>query len=131
MSDPFLESKKWKRLREAILARDGYMCQYCKRFGKRIAAEHVHHVLPREFFPELSYTAWNLISLCKDCHDKMHNRTDRTLTDKGKELAKIVARKNFIDLEDILRRKNNIAAEKDIITEQPQLSGKNSPPPSG
>lgn len=112
MSDPFLESKKWKRLRKSVLARDGYMCQYCKRFGKRIQADHVHHVLPREFYPEYRYTPWNLISLCKTCHDSMHNRTDRTLTDQGKELVRIVARKNFLDLEKIIRRENTKSVEE-------------------
>lgn len=112
MSDPFLESKKWKRLRESILTRDGYMCQYCKRFGKRRQADHVHHVLPREFFPEYSYTPWNLISLCKECHDKMHYRSDRTLTDTGKELARIVARKNFLDLEKILKREDTKSVDE-------------------
>lgn len=112
MSDPFLESKKWKRLRKSVLARDGYMCLYCKRFGKRIQADHVHHVLPREFYPEYRYTPWNLISLCKTCHDSMHNRTDRTLTDQGKELVRIVARKNFLDLEKILRRENTKSVEE-------------------
>lgn len=99
--ETFYKQKKWKSLRESILQRDGYMCQWCKRYGRRTEADHVHHVLPREFFPQYTYTGWNLISLCKQCHDAMHYRTDRTLTDKGKELACIVARKNFIDLNKI------------------------------
>lgn len=106
MSDPFIESKKWKKLRASVLARDKYMCQYCKRYGKMVPAEHVHHVLPREFYPEYSYASWNLISLCGRCHNNMHYRTDRTLTDTGKELVKIVVRKNFLDLDKILRREN-------------------------
>ena len=103
----FYKSKKWLRFRESILARDKYMCQYCKRFGKRIQADHVHHVLPREIYPEYTYTPWNLISLCKSCHDIMHYRTDRTLTDTGKELVKIVARKYFLDLDKITKHENN------------------------
>lgn len=103
----FYKAKKWTKLRESILQRDGYRCQYCKRFGKIVQADHVHHVLPREFFPEYTYTPWNLLSLCKACHDKMHYRTDRTLTDTGKELVKIVVRKNNLDLEKILGNKDN------------------------
>lgn len=112
MSDPFLRSKKWERLREAILARDGYKCQYCKRFGKNKQADHVHHVLPREFFPQYRYTEWNLISLCRECHDKMHYRSDRTLTEQGMELVKIIARKNFLDLDKILRREKTENVEE-------------------
>lgn len=100
--DRFYKNKKWISLRESILQRDGYMCQYCKRFGKHIQADHVHHILPREFYPEYTYTPWNLISLCRPCHDAMHYRTDRTLTDKGKELVKITARKYFLDLNKII-----------------------------
>lgn len=104
--EKFYKSQKWIRLRESVLQRDMYMCQYCKRFGKHVQADHVHHVLPREFYPELTYTPWNLISLCKACHDSMHYRKDRTLTDTGKELVRIVARKNFLDLEKILRHED-------------------------
>lgn len=98
----FHKNPKWLKLRKSILRRDGYMCQYCKRYGKCRQAEHVHHMLPREFYPEYTYSPWNLISLCGSCHDIMHNRSDRTLSDKGKEILKIFARKNNIDLEKIL-----------------------------
>ena len=101
--EKFYKGKHWKSLRESILKRDGYMCQYCKRFGKRVQADHVHHVLPREFYPEYTYSPWNLISLCKVCHNTMHYRTDKSLTDTGMELVKIVARKNFLDLDKILK----------------------------
>lgn len=99
----FYDNPKWIRLRQSILIRDKYMCQYCKRYGKTIQADHVHHVLPREFYPDYTYCPWNLISLCKECHNVMHYRTDRSLTDKGKELVRIVARKNNIDLDKILK----------------------------
>ena len=97
--DKFYKSQKWIRLRESILQRDGYKCQYCKRFGKNVQADHVHHVLPREFFPEYTYTPWNLISLCKMCHNTMHNRTDKSLTDSGRDLVKIIVRKYNLDLD--------------------------------
>ena len=35
-TNPFYKSTKWKRKREKILRRDGYMCQVSKRYGKRI-----------------------------------------------------------------------------------------------
>ena len=103
MTDRFYKCRRWQDLRASILRRDKYMCQYCKRYGKMVQADHVHHVFPREFFPEYTYARWNLISLCSSCHDKMHYRKDRTLTDTGKEYAKIIARKNFLDLDKILR----------------------------
>lgn len=99
----FYKTKQWKSLRDSILRRDGYMCQYCKRYGKHVQADHVHHVLPREFYPEYRYTPWNLISLCKTCHNTMHDRSDKSLSKTGMELFKIVARKNFLDMDKILR----------------------------
>ena len=84
----FYKSKRWELLRENILRRDGYMCQDRKRYGKRIEATQVHHILPREQFPEYQWQPWNLISLSKQAHNEMHYRGDRTLTAKGKELAR-------------------------------------------
>ena len=56
----FLGTRRWKRKREAILRRDGYLCQECKRYGHY--DEH----------PELALDDGNLISLCEGCHNKMH-----------------------------------------------------------
>lgn len=100
--ETFYKTPKWKSLRESILMRDKYMCQYCKRFGKHVQADHVHHILPREFFPQYSYTPWNLISLCNKCHEAMHYRKDKTLTAEGKELVSIMARKYFLDLDKLI-----------------------------
>ena len=62
-TDPFYKSQRWKAVREAVLRRDGYMCQESKRFGKMRQAETVHHIWPREDFPEIELAPWNLISL--------------------------------------------------------------------
>lgn len=88
MNDEFYKSKRWELLRAAILRRDGYMCQDRKRYGKRVQADHVHHILPRELFPQYQWETWNLISLSTEAHNEMHYRSDRKLTDKGKELAR-------------------------------------------
>lgn len=95
MPDAFYTSRRWLRLRDAVLRRDGYQCQWSKRYGKRVQAEVVHHVLPREQFPQYAYEPWNLISLSMAAHDKMHDRKTGELTDDGKVLARRVMRKNF------------------------------------
>lgn len=51
-------------------------------------ATMVHHAIPREDFPELSYETWNLVSLCNACHEKMHKRQEDELSAVGIELAK-------------------------------------------
>lgn len=68
----FYKSKAWKRKRERILKRDGYMCQHCKRYGRMRQAVTVHHIKSYEDHPELGLVDDNLISLCNACHNKQH-----------------------------------------------------------
>ena len=75
-------------MRELILRRDGYLCQISKRYGKLIEADTVHHIYPREQFPEYAFSAWNLISLSHQAHNGLHNRNDNSLTDEGLALMR-------------------------------------------
>lgn len=63
---------RWKRKQKQMLRRDGYMCQWCKRYGKKTEATTVHHIKHADEYPELVYTDRNLISLCSACHNKAH-----------------------------------------------------------
>ena len=94
-----LVGKKWERLREFVLARDGYLDQEAKRYGRRIEATVVHHIFPREYFPEWAFEEWNLISLSNKTHDEMHDRTTHKLTAKGFELLIRTARKQNMTIE--------------------------------
>ncbi len=85
MSDKFYKSKKWKTKRQSILRRDEYLCRECKRYGKTAPATTVHHILPIEQRPDLKLSSLNLISLCNECHNKMHDRYTNGLTNKGKQ----------------------------------------------
>ena len=71
-SNPFYITTKWKRKRAAILRRDKYLCQDCKRYGRTREAKEVHHIKFLEDFPELAYDDDNLVSLCSACHRKQH-----------------------------------------------------------
>lgn len=79
----FYVTNPWKNKRKRILKRDGYCCRECKRYGKTTEATTVHHINPLRDRPELRLTNWNLLSLCKTCHDKMHNRITDELTTLG------------------------------------------------
>lgn len=75
--NPDVEGKKYQEGRlkdyanshEYVLQRDEYMCQLCKKTQREL---HVHHVIWESQggadVPE------NLLTLCKQCHDKVHKK---------------------------------------------------------
>lgn len=74
----FYSSSEWKRLRQAVLERDHYECQWCKEEGKVVTVNdsilEVDHIKELEYYPELATNINNLRTLCKDCHNKRHDR---------------------------------------------------------
>ena len=76
-------SEKWKKKREAILRRDHYQCQWCKRYGRITAATTVHHIKHVEDRPDLVYEGANLISVCNDCHNKLHPEKAKRAAESG------------------------------------------------
>ena len=54
------------KLRLAVLRRDGYLCQSCKRNGKCRAGNEVHHIVPRARGGTDDDS--NLETLCHACH---------------------------------------------------------------
>lgn len=101
--DHELTLKKWARLRGAILARDNYLDQVMRRYGKNVGADTVHHIFPREYFPEYTFAEWNLISVSRATHNALHDRETHKLTAKGWDLLKRTARKNNIELDERIR----------------------------
>lgn len=86
--DAFYKLPKWESKREKILRRDGYMCQISKRYGKRVAANVVHHIYPLEDYPQYALCNWNLISLSNAVHNRMHDRVTGKLTQEGLALMR-------------------------------------------
>lgn len=58
-----------KLARECCFERDNYTCRSCGHHGGRLNA---HHVWPFQRFPEWKFEVWNLVTLCKRCHDAFH-----------------------------------------------------------
>ena len=79
------DGKRWQRLRESILRRDGYQCRESRRYGKTVEATIVHHIYPAEEYPEYAWCSWNLISLSREAHNAMHDRNTGALTALGRE----------------------------------------------
>lgn len=72
MTNSFYSSKRWRKKREYILKRDGYLCQECKKYGRHTEAKIVHHIIEVEDQPELKMKNNNLVSICASCHNKVH-----------------------------------------------------------
>lgn len=94
----FYHTKRWKKIREMILRRDGYMSQIAKRYGKRVQANTVHHIFPREDYPEYQWEPWNLISITTQEHEGLHNRETGKLSADGEALRQRVATKRGIKI---------------------------------
>lgn len=62
----YLNTEEWQRKRDLVLDRDGHLCQGCLK--KR--ATVVHHLTYAHAFNELLF---ELMSLCRDCHDACHD----------------------------------------------------------
>ena len=73
------DSARWRRLSRLKLAQDP-LCELCKRRGVITPAEDVHHIVSfltgrdRTERLALAYDYDNLMSLCKACHQTLHNR---------------------------------------------------------
>lgn len=64
-----IEFRLW---REAVFARDNWVCQECKKRGSQKL--HAHHILNFAQYPELRFAIDNGMSLCKKCHIKFHSK---------------------------------------------------------
>ena len=82
------KARRWERLRAQVMRRDGYRCQLSKRFGKAVPAELVHHIYPVDEFPEYAFEPWNLISVSRAAHNKLHDRDSDKLTAEGVALMR-------------------------------------------
>jgi 5-methylcytosine-specific restriction endonuclease McrA len=80
--DPFYVSPEWRKKRTEILKQDRYECQHCKTRGRYKRANTVHHVCHLDCRPDLALcdeyadadggTHRQLVSLCKECHEREH-----------------------------------------------------------
>lgn len=86
--DGFYRADKWRAKRSQILKRDNYECQDCKEEGKINTRRggkslEVHHKKELKDYPELAFEDDNLITLCKVCHNRRHERFGNEDREKG------------------------------------------------
>lgn len=65
---------RWQKLRDKALKRDHVECQWCKEKGKVVKATVIHHIKEADKYPDLFFELPNLVSLCRECHEKHHGR---------------------------------------------------------
>lgn len=70
----FYNSKQWRSLRQAKWDAVDGLCELCKKKGIIREAIDIHHIVPiaEDWSKRLDYD--NLLALCKDCHNQMHER---------------------------------------------------------
>lgn len=98
----FYNTKNWETLRNSVLREAGYMDQLELRAGRRVPAETVHHIFPREQYPEYELKRWNVIAISKQTHEALHNRIGGNLSPLGIELMLETAEKNNIPLSKLI-----------------------------
>jgi len=70
------QSSEFKQWRVAVFAKDNYTCQQCgakHEVGNRPQL-HPHHKKPFAEYPELRFVVENGITLCAECHRKIHKK---------------------------------------------------------
>lgn len=90
----------WQQIREKVLKRDGYECQFCGKTDEEHRQEtdrglDVHHIIPQSDGGEDRMR--NLAALCRSCHGTMENL-------HGQAMGEMVHEKDYrADLENIVR----------------------------
>ena len=98
-SDQFIWSEKWREKSQKVLRRDNYLDQYILQNENRvIPADMVHHILPRESFPQYAMEDWNLIAVSRRTHNKILHTIKGKLTRAGKSLMYETAWRNGIKM---------------------------------
>lgn len=85
-----LNSEEWKSKRKEIIQRDVFTCCACGAFGKTLNVHHLSYDKDRKYW---DYPNSNFVTLCSDCHRKLHNLKNGNLRKTIEELQYIVARR--------------------------------------
>ena len=78
MTDEFLRSYEWRRVRMQALKRFGTTCMCCGSSPASGSVMNVDHIKPRRLFPALALDIENLQILCNPCN---HGKGNWDMTD--------------------------------------------------
>lgn len=72
---------RWTAVRKECFRRDKYTCLWCRakwdRKGGRKVVLNAHHIKRWADYPKLRYYLPNLITLCRDCHQKVWSKEEQ------------------------------------------------------
>lgn len=88
---------EWRKVRQAVLERDGYECRFCGMENEDHKEENsagldVHHIIPRSDGGNDSMR--NLVALCRSCHrtmESLHGQAMGELNDTGLSEERVFA----------------------------------------
>jgi hypothetical protein len=66
------QSRQYRDWRISVLTRDNNTCQHCFKDKDSGVYLHAHHIKPFSRYRHLRFEVSNGLTLCKDCHDKVH-----------------------------------------------------------
>lgn len=85
---------QWRKLREVYM-HEQPICEECLKQGKITPAEDVHHIRSPFKGGEINWSLLldhgNLMSVCKKCHQKIHNQKHATAEEVLKQLDALFA----------------------------------------
>ena len=83
----FYSGIRWRKTREAYAKSVGYLCENCLANGIITPGLIVHHktfITPDNINdPNITLNADNLVMLCKDCHEAVHNNQRFVIKENG------------------------------------------------
>jgi predicted restriction endonuclease len=84
----------WESRRKKVYERDDHKCQNCGRGGGEHGNVelHAHHIVPKS--KGGTHKKSNLISVCKQCHNAIHNDSNAPTTGAQTDLREF---KNLLD----------------------------------
>lgn len=68
-----LQHPNWQRKRLEIMQRDNFTCALCNDKETQL---HVHHVTYEKNTDPWDYSIWNLVTICRNCHDTLHSSSE-------------------------------------------------------
>lgn len=96
-----LKKPEWKAKRQEILKRDRFKCAICGCDYKTLNIHHLRYLPDREYW---DYPNELLITVCKDCHQKIHGKKKGELKRPLSIVSEEVKQKNIPKIQEVYVR---------------------------